>query len=403
MFTPHSEVNVHQSAPQVEMGQSIPPIAKKSTTKRGQRGINFTVDEDIKLVSVWLNVSLDAMTSTDQKHTKFWDRIWSTFYNDKKFNRTKDSLSSRWSTIQRETNKFCGCLAQIENRNESSKTEYDNIEDAKAMYQSNSKNAFQLEQCWRILRNEAKWLILRDNLKVRARQPATQSCHTFTNSINLDEDNDEMNSGKTLERSIGKKAKNEKLKKRKNCEDVVPILSSQLDEIKEEKRRMHEEKRKSMRIALEERRELMRIASEERRELIHIKEEKNEELICIKEEKNEVEKRKMEDEIMMKDKRTMDPEQKEYIRLRHLEILERLRFEEAFAEFEDMIWRGIIPQHLTFKRMNDALKKEGMIEMAHNLRGMMSSFPHLVKLHIAEIEMQGQHLLCEKPKECLIC
>ena len=41
----------------------------------------------------------------------------------------------------------------------------------------------------------------------------------------------------------------------------------------------------------------MRIASEERRELIRIKEEKN-----------EVEKRKVEDEIMMKDSRTMDLE-----------------------------------------------------------------------------------------------
>ena len=69
-----------------------------------------------------------------------------------------------------------------------------------------------------------------------------------------------------------------------------------------------------MRIALEERREFMRIASEERRELIRIKEDKN-----------EVEKRKMENEIMMKDTRTIDPEQKEYIRLRRLEILERLR------------------------------------------------------------------------------
>ena len=65
MSTPHSDVNFHQSPPQVEMGQSIPPIAKKSTTKRGQRGINFTVDEDIKLVSAWLNVSLDAVTSTN--------------------------------------------------------------------------------------------------------------------------------------------------------------------------------------------------------------------------------------------------------------------------------------------------------------------------------------------------
>ena len=89
-------MNVHQSPLQVEMGQSTPTIAKKkSTTKRIQRGNNLTVDDDIKLVSVWLNVSLDAVTSTDQKHTTFWDRIWSTFHNDKKFNRSKDSLNSQ--------------------------------------------------------------------------------------------------------------------------------------------------------------------------------------------------------------------------------------------------------------------------------------------------------------------
>ena len=84
------------------------------------------------------------------------------------------------------------------------------------MYQSNNKNVFQLEHCWRILRNEAKWLILRDNLKVRTRQLATQSCHTFASSTNLDEDNDEMNFGEILERPIGKKAKKENLKKIKN-------------------------------------------------------------------------------------------------------------------------------------------------------------------------------------------
>ena len=63
-----------------------------------------------------------------------------------------------------------------------------------------------------------------------------------------------MNFDKTLDRPIGKKAENKKLKKIKNCDDVVPILSSQLNEIKEEKRRMHKEKKKSMHIALEERR-----------------------------------------------------------------------------------------------------------------------------------------------------
>ena len=63
-----------------------------------------------------------------------------------------------------------------------------------------------------------------------------------------------MNFDKTLDRPIGKKAENKKLKKIKNCDDVVSILFSQFDKIKEEKRRMHEEKKKSMHIALEERR-----------------------------------------------------------------------------------------------------------------------------------------------------
>ena len=71
MSTPHLDVNVHQSPPEVEMGQSTPPLAKKSTTKRSQRGNNFTIDEDINLVSAWLNVSLDAVTLTDQKHITF--------------------------------------------------------------------------------------------------------------------------------------------------------------------------------------------------------------------------------------------------------------------------------------------------------------------------------------------
>nr|XP_023875831.1 glutathione S-transferase T3-like [Quercus suber]XP_023875896.1 glutathione S-transferase T3-like [Quercus suber] len=196
-------INFH---PKLKWDSLHPLLQKKSITKKSQQGNNFTVDEDIKLVSAWLNVSLDALTLTDQKHTIFWDRIWSTFHNDKKFNCSKNSLSSQWSTIQRETNKFCGYLTQIENWNESGKTEHDKINDAKTMYKSNSKNAFQLELCWRILRNEAKWLNLRDNVKVHTREPAAQSCLTFASSINLNEDNDEMNSGETLERPIGKKA-----------------------------------------------------------------------------------------------------------------------------------------------------------------------------------------------------
>ena len=56
------------------------------------------------------------------------------------------------------------------------------------------------------------------------------------------------------------------------------------------------------------------------------------------------------------------------------------RFEEAFVEFENMIRRGIVPQYLTFQRMNDELKKRGMLEMARKLCDLMSSVPHSTRL-----------------------
>ena len=108
-------INLH---PKLKWDNLYPPLQKKSTTKRGQRGINFTIDEDIKLVPAWLNVSLDAVTSTDQKHTTFWERIWFTFHNDKKFNRTKDSLNSRGQQFKGRPTSFVDAWPKLRTRME---------------------------------------------------------------------------------------------------------------------------------------------------------------------------------------------------------------------------------------------------------------------------------------------
>ncbi|XP_031098319.1 pentatricopeptide repeat-containing protein At5g11310, mitochondrial [Ipomoea triloba] len=56
------------------------------------------------------------------------------------------------------------------------------------------------------------------------------------------------------------------------------------------------------------------------------------------------------------------------------------RLDEAIKEFEDMIRRGIVPQYLTYQRMIDNLKKEGMNEKVKKLCDMMASLPHSKKL-----------------------
>ncbi|XP_042980086.1 uncharacterized protein LOC122310268 [Carya illinoinensis] len=96
--------------------------------KLSQRGVSFTVEEDNLLVSGWLNISIEAIRGTDQKSTQLWIRIHDYFNTYKKPNwpeRSMGSLTNRWSTIQKATNKFCGYLAQVESMHPSSTNEQD--------------------------------------------------------------------------------------------------------------------------------------------------------------------------------------------------------------------------------------------------------------------------------------
>jgi hypothetical protein len=102
----------------------------ESTTKQTPRKGNFGVEEDNILVSAWLTISMDAIHGIDQKASKFWMRVHAEYDEHKKPNyceRFVNSLTNRWSTIQVATNKFCGCLAQIEARHPSGVTKQDKV------------------------------------------------------------------------------------------------------------------------------------------------------------------------------------------------------------------------------------------------------------------------------------
>ncbi|KAJ0753799.1 putative glutathione transferase [Helianthus annuus] len=125
------------------------PSVKKST-----RGVNFIPEEDKLLVSAWLNHSLDAIQGTDQKYSQLWEKIFEYFQQHKEttIERTIKSLSNRWSCIQKATNSFCSCLAQVERLNQSGMTEQDKFDKAKIMYQSEEKCNFLFEHCWNLLK-----------------------------------------------------------------------------------------------------------------------------------------------------------------------------------------------------------------------------------------------------------
>ncbi|KAI8545972.1 hypothetical protein RHMOL_Rhmol07G0079200 [Rhododendron molle] len=165
-------------------GDQSSQLAQKarSTTKKSQRGGNFMIEEDILLVSAWLNISLDPVQGNEQKHKTYWLRVWEYFHEHKNFKseRNQNSLMNRWSTIQIATNKFCACFAQIESKHHTGVPAKDQVTRAKMKYRELYGSSFQFEHCWNELRDQPKWL--EDSKKKKPRRNRSATPHTSSPS-----------------------------------------------------------------------------------------------------------------------------------------------------------------------------------------------------------------------------
>ena len=106
-----------------------PPQVENASSTKGKRGSNFTVEEDKLLVAAWFNTSVDAINSNEQTQNTFRQKVWEYFmqYNTSGTTHTVICLLSRWGTISEKTNKFAGCMAQINALHQSGITEEDKV------------------------------------------------------------------------------------------------------------------------------------------------------------------------------------------------------------------------------------------------------------------------------------
>ncbi|KAG6624250.1 hypothetical protein CIPAW_16G013100 [Carya illinoinensis] len=235
----------------------------RARTKLSQRGVSFIVEED----------NLLASGGTDQKSTQLWIRIYDYFNTYKKPNwpeRYVGSLTNRWSTIQKATNKFCGCLTQVESMHPSGNNEQDKIDKAKVLYRSTQKSNYNLDH------------LHMDNLPTKRKT----GCPTVpaANAIDVEE-NESMSTN--LEKPLGKKSEKQRERKRKHEESC----NSQFDE------KLSNMEKTAMK------------ADKDMAEIISLK------------------KKKMEMEVMMLNVDNMNAVQQEYFKSIQIEILEKHKTE----------------------------------------------------------------------------
>jgi hypothetical protein len=127
-----------QQIPESPLGEQVtaPTVESSASVKAKHiKGKNWSTEEDKVLIEAWANTSLDAVVGTDQSSSCYWDRILQYYNTHKQLSwpeRNSNAISCRYNTISLVTSRFCGCVQQIINRNQSGLT----IQEKVCMYLS---------------------------------------------------------------------------------------------------------------------------------------------------------------------------------------------------------------------------------------------------------------------------
>jgi hypothetical protein len=120
------------------------------------RTANFTAEEDLRLASAYVFVSLDAAVGTDQDGNTFWTKIRDSFVNRGGLvARTMQSLKARWNkVINAEIGKYVGHLQGVFREYHSGWAMGDYVTKAKGDFQRTQGKAFKHEVIYNMLRTK---------------------------------------------------------------------------------------------------------------------------------------------------------------------------------------------------------------------------------------------------------
>ena len=165
-----------QSSQTVEVGSSEVP---KPAAKRRK----WTTQEDIVLISAWLNTSKDPIVSNQQKLGSFWRRIEDYFNASAQLGgfppREWSQCKQRWGRVNEQVCKFLGSYEAALKEQSSGQNENDVMKSAHDIFFNDYQAKFTLEHAWRELRYDQKWRsnsISRDGAKEKMKE-ATETVH----------------------------------------------------------------------------------------------------------------------------------------------------------------------------------------------------------------------------------
>ncbi|GJX56855.1 hypothetical protein Tco_0286752 [Tanacetum coccineum] len=155
-----------QSSNSLSQTESQPKKGRmKRTAKKGKSSepigdvtLRWTSDEETLLAECFVAVSEDPNVGRSQPRDTLWYRVLNEFNRLNFQKRTKDMLSSKWSTLNHHCQKFNAIYKRCNRLKKSGENEVDLMKRARGIYQDENKNSsFNHEKAWAVLRKHAKW------------------------------------------------------------------------------------------------------------------------------------------------------------------------------------------------------------------------------------------------------
>jgi hypothetical protein len=189
--------------------------------RRGTR-MNWTEDENIRLLSAWLNNSVDPIDGNDKKAEYYWKSVAAEFNSNTppNYRRTVVQCKTHWGGVKKEITKFCGVYSQVRSTWSSGHSDDMIMESAHKWFKSeNNEKLFTLEYMWREVKDQPKWRrVLEEEEKKNKRTKISES-GAYTSSSNQDTEED---TNRKEKRPEGQKKAKAKLKGKGKGKNIAP-------------------------------------------------------------------------------------------------------------------------------------------------------------------------------------
>jgi hypothetical protein len=179
---------------------------------RRELRINWSEDDNIRLMSSWLKHSVDPIQGNDKKSEHYWKAVANEFNANMPSNghkRTAKQCRTHWGNVKRDVTKFCGCYCKAKRTFTSGYSDDMIKQTAHAWFKKQNKGrSFALEYMWQDLKGQPKWNRILEEASTNKRNKISES-GAYTSSSNQDTDEETLSKEKRPE---GQKAAKQRLK-----------------------------------------------------------------------------------------------------------------------------------------------------------------------------------------------